>query len=101
MDKNNKDYSAAKFLSGFHGLFSFILVVQPLSRHRQLSWSLLILITYTMSSCQSHMDLGQLHKAINQAFAGQQGHFVVAFKDLSTGATFAVNEHEPFHAATP
>ncbi len=48
--------------------------------------------------CQSKQQ--QLQKKITNRLALQEGVFAVAFKDLSTGETLLINEHEPFHAAS-
>jgi CubicO group peptidase (beta-lactamase class C family)/beta-lactamase class A len=46
-------------------------------------------------------DVTQLRKSILAEFDSHpEGYFAVAFKDLSTGKQFFINEHETFHAAS-
>lgn len=42
----------------------------------------------------------QLRKDISDTLATQQGLFAVACRDLSSGKTLLINEHESFHAAS-
>jgi beta-lactamase class A len=58
----------------------------------------LFLISVTLISCKN--DLKQLEETVTRQLAAQQGTFAVAFKDLSTGNTLLINEHESFHAAS-
>lgn len=45
-------------------------------------------------------SLRQLKKEITAAFDQQPGIYAVAFKDLQSGKTLYINEHEIFHAAS-
>jgi beta-lactamase class A len=45
-------------------------------------------------------SLKKLKKEITSAFSQQTGVFALAFKDLQTGKTLFINEHEIFHAAS-
>ena len=46
-------------------------------------------------------DTVGMRREIMAVFAGQpQASFAVAVRDLSTGVSFFINEHEPFHAAS-
>ena len=45
-------------------------------------------------------SLKKLKKNIEAAFAAQDGLYAIAFKDLQTGKTLYINEHEIFHAAS-
>lgn len=45
-------------------------------------------------------SLKKLKKEITEVFNGQAGVFALAFKDLQTGKTLFINEHEIFHAAS-
>lgn len=66
----------------------------------RLSPTLLILITFTLASCQSAMTLQQLQQNITTTLAKQEGVYAVAFKDPGTGATFQINGDTTFHAAS-
>ena len=41
-----------------------------------------------------------LKEKVRETLAGQEGVFAVAFKELTTGETLLLNEHESFHAAS-
>lgn len=58
----------------------------------------LLFACIALVSCKS--DLKQLEEKIQAQLKTQQGTFAVAFKDLSTGQTLLINEHESFHAAS-
>lgn len=45
-------------------------------------------------------SLKKLKRNIETAFAGQDGVFAAAFKDLQTGKTLYIHEHQIFHAAS-
>lgn len=66
----------------------------------RLSPALLILITFTLASCQSAMTHQQLQQAITATLGKQEGTYAVAFKDLGTGTTFQINGDTTFHAAS-
>lgn len=66
----------------------------------RLSGTLLILITFTLASCQPAMTLQQLHRDISETLATQKGTYAVAFKDPGTGATLLFNGDTTFHAAS-
>ncbi len=51
----------------------------------------------SLSGC--HSPLG-IQEEITNLLQQQQGIFAVAFKDLSSGKTILINEHEVFHAAS-
>ncbi len=59
---------------------------------------LIILTGFALICCKSNQQ--QLKEKITNQLATQEGVFAVAFKDLSTGETLFINEHEPFHAAS-
>jgi len=48
----------------------------------------------------NHKDIVRLHQRILAVLDTVQGTFAVAFKDLQTGQTLYINEHEQFHAAS-
>jgi len=50
--------------------------------------------------CQNNLTMEKLSQQISDSFALQKGVFAVAFRDLSTGKTIFINEHEDFHAAS-
>ena len=50
--------------------------------------------------CQNNLTMEKLSQQISDSFALQKGVFAVAFRDLSTGKTIFINEHESFHAAS-
>ncbi|QOI96316.1 MAG: serine hydrolase [Flammeovirgaceae bacterium] len=58
----------------------------------------LLLITIALASCKS--NLKKLEEKVQAQLKTQPGTFAVAFKDLSTGQTLLINEHESFHAAS-
>ncbi len=60
--------------------------------------NLIILLCSTLLACTSNLD--RLRKNVNTQLKTVNGVFAVAFKDLSTGETLLINEHEPFHAAS-
>ena len=64
---------------------------------------MLLLITgavlFTGISAQK-TSLRKLKKEVKQVFAAQPGVFALAFKDLQSGKTMYINEHEIFHAAS-
>jgi len=64
---------------------------------------MLLLITgavlFTGMSAQK-TSLRKLKKEVKQVFAAQPGVFALAFKDLQSGKTMYINEHEIFHAAS-
>lgn len=57
-----------------------------------------VLLTSMVVSGSGPMD--HLHEKIQQALAGTQGTFAVAFEDLSTGRQLFINERVMFHAAS-
>lgn len=64
------------------------------------SLPLLCFISVIVFSC-GQRDAGQvLEEKIKAELGRQRGVFAVAFKDLTTGRTLLINEHETFHAAS-
>jgi beta-lactamase class A len=62
---------------------------------------ILSLICFALSAtAQENKDLQTLQQNIENTFAQQKGEFAVAFKDLQTGQTLLINEHNIFHAAS-
>ena len=59
----------------------------------------LLLTVVFFCSCQPGRDLS-LMKEINEVLSKEKGVFAVAFKNLKTGETLLINEHEIFHAAS-
>lgn len=59
-----------------------------------------IFILFWFGACQSKPSMDRLKEQVDKTLAGQKGIFAVAFKDLSSGETLLLNEHEPFHAAS-
>lgn len=53
-----------------------------------------------MSFGQTHLSMGELKGQISAELQKHKGDFAVAFKDLTTGETFSINEHMTFHAAS-
>ena len=49
---------------------------------------------------QNNLSLVQLRLGITDTLAAQKGIFAIAFKDLSSGDTLLINEHDSFHAAS-
>jgi beta-lactamase class A len=49
--------------------------------------------------CQPNEDL-QFMKEVNEILSKESGTFAVAYKNLKTGETLLINEHEIFHAAS-
>jgi len=49
---------------------------------------------------QNNLSLAQLRLGITDTLAAQKGIFAIAFKDLSSGDTLLINEHDSFHAAS-
>ncbi len=64
---------------------------------KRLLLSLLFLLIISYSFAQNNMLLLQ---KIQTELATQKGFYAVAFKDLQTGKTLLLNEHENFHAAS-
>lgn len=61
--------------------------------------ALFLTVLLSLTACtNSRLDL--LKKQIETELASQEGVFAVAFKDLQTGDTVFINEHEVFHAAS-
>lgn len=58
----------------------------------------LLVVCNLLVSCKS--EIKQLEEKIRAQLKTQEGTFAVAFKDLSTGQTVLINEHESFHAAS-
>jgi beta-lactamase class A len=61
---------------------------------------MMLFILTMLLSCQCHKREHQLTTEINAEFSKQKGNFAVAFKDLTTGEEFFINERESFHAAS-
>jgi len=49
---------------------------------------------------QNNLSLAQLRLGITDTLAAQKGIFAIAFKDLGSGDTLLINEHDSFHAAS-
>jgi len=60
----------------------------------------LLAIVCTLLACQHRMTPARLQTAITDTLSHQAGVFALAFKDLGTGQTLLVREHETFHAAS-
>jgi beta-lactamase class A len=60
----------------------------------------LLLISLFVFSSMSAQSLKKLKKEISTTLQSVPGVFAVAFKDLQTGKTLYINEHEIFHAAS-
>jgi beta-lactamase class A len=58
----------------------------------------LLIAGVILASCESPGD--QLVKEINSILVAEKGKFAVAFKNLETGESVLINEHEIFHAAS-
>ena len=58
---------------------------------------ILVSIACLLVSCKGDQAI---RKKIEDVFRNQKGTFALAFKDISTGKTVLINEHEPFHAAS-
>ena len=66
---------------------------------RNISFGLLLLVFFPRISYGA--DTAGMRREILTVFAQQpQARFAVAFRDLSTGVSFYINEHESFHAAS-
>ncbi|MEP7277342.1 MAG: serine hydrolase [Bacteroidota bacterium] len=64
---------------------------------------LLLMVTtgfICMSAGAQTRSLKKLKKEIVKSFGSQTGVFALAFKDMQTGETLFINEHEIFHAAS-
>lgn len=64
----------------------------------QLLFLIMFMASSTMANTQK--DILQLRQKISSVLDTVQGTFAVAFKDLQTGQTLYINEHENFHAAS-
>jgi beta-lactamase class A len=60
----------------------------------------LLLISFFVFSSMTAQSLKKLKKEITTTLQSVPGVFAVAFKDLQTGKTLYINEHEIFHAAS-
>jgi beta-lactamase class A len=60
---------------------------------------ILIIIAVTLS-CTKKQSAEELKHQVAEVLSKQPGTFAVAFKDLSSGDTIFINEHELFHAAS-
>lgn len=59
------------------------------------------LFTLLFSAMLFNNDTTGLRTALDAEFANHpEGYFAIAFKDISTGKTFFMNEHASFHAAS-
>jgi beta-lactamase class A len=65
---------------------------------RALAFALLILLI--ASSCKRERTREELIRQIEKEFAGTNGTFALAFKNLITGEEILIHEHELFHAAS-
>lgn len=61
---------------------------------------LILLLTCSLWSCQTESSLAKLEKNIRETFAGEEGTFALAWKDLQTGDRLLINEKDLFHAAS-
>jgi beta-lactamase class A len=62
---------------------------------------LVTIIAFYFSACsQLKISMEQLKFNIDTLLQRQQGSFAAAFKDIQTGKTIFINEHEIFHAAS-
>lgn len=61
---------------------------------------LILLLTCSLWSCQTESSLAKLEKNIRETFAGEEGTFALAWKDLQTGDHLLINEKDLFHAAS-
>lgn len=62
--------------------------------------TVLLLLSSFLFSVMRAQSIEQLKTEIAVILQAQQGVFAVAFKDLQTGKTIYINEHEIFHAAS-
>lgn len=63
----------------------------------------IVIVLFSINICSAHaaMDTTQLRQQIMAEFTKEpSGTFAAAFKDLSTGQQFFINEHDNFHAAS-
>jgi beta-lactamase class A len=67
--------------------------------HKYIPLSIFCVFILTITSAQKP-SLKKLKKEITTAFSQQPGVFALAFKDLQTGKTLFIHEHEIFHAAS-
>jgi len=75
-------------------LLTLVVQIQPMPKH------LLLLISFFVFSSMYAQSLKKLKKEIVTTLEPVPGVFAVAFKDLQTGKTIYINEHEIFHAAS-
>jgi beta-lactamase class A len=61
---------------------------------------LIIIVFYFSANSQAKITMEQVKFDIDTLLQRRQGNFAVAFKDLQTGKTIFINEHEIFHAAS-
>lgn len=73
--------------------------VQTNIMHKLIPLLVLCAITFAPSSAQK-ISIEKLKENITDTLSKQPGVFAVAFKDLQTGKTLYINEHEIFHAAS-
>ena len=67
---------------------------------RRLIYLLLVTVIPVIIYSQNNFSLAQLRQVIADTLASQKGIFAVAFKDLRSGDTLYINEHDSFHAAS-
>lgn len=59
-----------------------------------------LLLGNLMNVLAQQTETNQLKKAIEEKLSTVEGDFALAFKDLQTGKTLFIHEHESFHAAS-
>jgi len=67
---------------------------------KRVMYLLLISSIPVIAFSQNNLSLAQLRLGITDTLAAQKGIFAIAFKDLSSGDTLLINEHDSFHAAS-
>jgi len=60
----------------------------------------IVILASLLFTCNKPTSLELLKQQIENELASVEGTFAVAFKDLQTGDTLLLNEHEVFHAAS-
>jgi beta-lactamase class A len=58
------------------------------------------LFFFSALAAQPPASLKQLKEQVSDTLKKQQGNFAVAFKDIGSGQTLFINEHDIFHAAS-
>jgi beta-lactamase class A len=76
---------------------NYLLLINPITG-RPMQRIQLVLLSLALFACSPSGS--SLEDKVKKQLATEKGVFAVAFKDLTTGETLLINEHEVFHAAS-